>query len=285
MKEFPIPVVTLGPGSQTVEAGPDCLEMPTDMNVYRVPQLDIESDVVLSTAVCAQLGELLERMHAQGYSRTQAVRLDLLGLEPETLDAVSDAFGEGEVSVLLQDDDGETRIQETAFAGVWRVLRQDADGSRIEDAIEACAIPPRVIHMARAGTASELPETALPDGAMNSPAVLSELKSASAACTDGGAAHVINLTLLPLTPPDLQYLGAALGAGTAKLLSRGYGKCRITSTALRDTWWVQYFNGMDKLILNTLEVVDIPEVALAAEEDWRDSLERMHDLIGVLSAH
>jgi len=285
MKDFPIPVVTLGPGSQPVEAGPDCLEMPTDMDVFRPPQMAFESDAVIADAVCAQLRELLARMQAQGFSRSEAVRLDLAGLDPVLLRAVSDALGEGEVAVRMREGDGETLIQESAFAGVWRVLRHDAEGTCVEDVIEVCAIPPRVIAAARSGTGPALTATPLPEGAMNSPALLAELRSASQAARDGAPAHVINLTLLPLTPPDLQYLGEALGPGAATVLSRGYGKCRITSTALRDVWWVQYFNGMDKLILNTVEVVDIPEVALAAEEDWRDSVERIGDLIGVLSAH
>ncbi len=285
MKEFPIPVVALGPGSQPVEAGPECLEMPTDMDVFRPPRMAFESDAVVADGVCAQLRELLGRMQAQGFSRRRAVRLDLAGLDPTLLRALSDALGEGEVAVRMQEGDGETLIQESAFAGVWRVLRHDAAGACVEDVIEACAIPPRVIATARSGAGADIAAPALPDGAMNSPALLAELRSASQASRDEAPAHVINLTLLPLTPEDLQYLGAALGAGTTTLLSRGYGKCRITSTALRDVWWVQYFNGMDKLILNTVEAVDIPEVALAAEEDWRDSIERIGDLIGVLSAH
>ena len=55
------------------------------------------------------------------------------------------------------------------------------------------------------------------------------------------------------------------------------------STALRDTWWVQYFNSMDRPILNTLEVVDVPEVALAAKEDWEDTLERLNEWIAALT--
>jgi hydrogenase-1 operon protein HyaF len=32
---------------------------------------------------------------------------------------------------------------------------------------------------------------------------------------------------------------------------------------------------MDQIILNTIEVVDVPEVALAADEDYQDSIERL----------
>lgn len=281
MRPFPIPVVTLGPGSQPVESGPECIDMPTDMQVFSRPPAEFETDPQLAAAASALLQALLERMQEQGFGRAP-VRLDLRGLPAAQVRAVSDALGEGEVSIVLHTDEGETRIQETAFAGIWRLLRQDDDGTLREDAIEACAIPPRVIAAARAVAQPALAATPPPQGVMNSPALLNELVAASAQCRDGGAAHVLNLTLLPLTQIDVQHLVDTLGPGSTRLLSRGYGKCRIVSTQLRDTWWVQYFNGMDKLILNTVEVVDIPEVALAAAEDWGDSLERLRDLIDVL---
>ena len=42
---------------------------------------------------------------------------------------------------------------------------------------------------------------------------------------------------------------------------------------------MQYFNTMNTLILNTLEVVEAPEVALAAVEDLFDSRERLAELV------
>ena len=63
------------------------------------------------------------------------------------------------------------------------------------------------------------------------------------------------------------------------MISRGFGNCRISSTLARDVWRVQYFNSMNTLILNTIEVVDVPEVALAADEDLCDSRARLAELI------
>jgi hydrogenase-1 operon protein HyaF len=53
----------------------------------------------------------------------------------------------------------------------------------------------------------------------------------------------------------------------------------VSSTVLRNVWRVQYFNNMNTLILNTVEVVDIPEVVKAAREDIEDSLERLRELL------
>ena len=52
---------------------------------------------------------------------------------------------------------------------------------------------------------------------------------------------------------------------------------------VRDVWRVQYFNSMQTLILDTLEVVDVPEVALAAPEDLADSKERLGELVQWMS--
>ena len=78
-------------------------------------------------------------------------------------------------------------------------------------------------------------------------------------------------------------LEQALPVGPVAIISRGFGNCRITSTLARDVWRVQYFNSMNTLILNTLEIVDAPEVALAAVEDLVDSRERLAELVEWMS--
>ena len=72
-----------------------------------------------------------------------------------------------------------------------------------------------------------------------------------------------------------------LGSGSATILSRGYGNCRITSTGTRRVWWVQYFSSQDAMILNTLEVTDVPAVACASQEDLEDSTERLQEILEV----
>jgi len=82
---------------------------------------------------------------------------------------------------------------------------------------------------------------------------------------------------------DTDYLDTMLGRGGVSVLSRGFGNCRITATAYPNVWWVQYFNSMEKLILNSVEVVDVPAVALAAAEDFADSRERLAEWIESLA--
>jgi hydrogenase-1 operon protein HyaF len=46
-------------------------------------------------------------------------------------------------------------------------------------------------------------------------------------------------------------------------------------------WWVKFYNSEDALILNTIEIVDVPEVARAAAEDLADSAERLKEILEI----
>ena len=169
------------------------------------------------------------------------------------------------------------------FCGIWRVCELDADGQLCSDWIEAGPLPEIVLEIAHAAAAPGPAPVALPEGAMNSPALLHEIHSQIRDRKPGSAARVINLTLFPMTPEDHRVLEQALPVGPVAMISRGFGNCRITSTLARNVWRVQYFNTMNTLILNTLEVVEAPEVALAAPEDLQDSRERLAELIAWMS--
>ena len=79
--------------------------------------------------------------------------------------------------------------------------------------------------------------------------------------------------------PDISFLDHQLGTGRLLILSRGYGNCRITNTRMPQCWRVVYYNSQDTVILNTVEVIDMPEVACAAQEDLDDSHERLSEVL------
>ena len=90
---------------------------------------------------------------------------------------------------------------------------------------------------------------------------------------------MINLSLLPMSPSDGKHLGEVLAAGPVRILSRGYGSCRITSTVVRDTWWVQYVNGYGNPMVDSIEITDMPEVAVASAEDIAESAARVKEAL------
>ena len=283
MKDFPLPVRVVGAGSQPAEDEElQYLPMPREMNTFEMPRVPERADPGALRAARTVLAAFAERLAAwDPESAARGPQITLADVPPAVLTLVNEMLGEGEVSIRV---DGERcyRIQESVFTGLWRVCALDAEGRLADDWIEAGPLPTVVTEVARASAASAPPLVNVPPGAMNSPALLTELGSQMSARRAGDAAHVINLTLFPMTPEDHLVMEQALPNGPVAMISRGFGNCHITSTSLRDVWRVQYFNSMKTLILNTVEVVDVPAVALAAPEDLVESRERLVDLIAWL---
>ena len=90
---------------------------------------------------------------------------------------------------------------------------------------------------------------------------------------------VIDLAGLPFAPGELEELEATLGTGELSAKLDALGSSRIRETAYPGVWWVRYTNSMGTLILNTLEITDIPIVACAAQEDLDDSRQRFQELL------
>jgi hydrogenase-1 operon protein HyaF len=284
MKAFPIPVVALGPGTQTEDESLDYLPMPKDMDTYRAPMLPEPEEIagrVAAREVLTLVLDLLDRA-ADGAAGGQ---VGLRGLAAEDLRLVNQVMGEGEASAIVGEDGAalQVRIQESVFAGVWRLMTFNGD-ALVDDAIEVGPIPSLLRAVAQEdGSAMYRPwQGPLPPNVQNAPLLVEEIRDQVARWQTGQAPHVVNLTLLPVTPEDIGYLDHQLGTGRVLLLSRGYGNCRISNTRLPHCWRVVYYNSMDKVILNTVEVVDMPEVAMAAPEDLRDSHERLSDVLGYL---
>ena len=279
MKPFPIPVTIVGPGSQPVEEALEFVRLPEMLSVFRMPAHPVDASAAAIAEARAFLAELHAAASAHRFGGNAVLTRDVTTLSPEALALVNEVFGEGEVAAII--DEPPVRLQETGFPGFWRVRTFDAAGALVSDNVEVAPVPAIVSEAALLGSRCRLAKKPAGPGVMNGPALLTELVAASAR-GEGAPTHVVNLTLLPVTPEDLNWLVGALEVGPVTLLSRGYGNCRITSTGLRHTWWVQYFNNMNHLILNTIEVAAVPDVALAAPEDFSESLHRLGEWLGTL---
>lgn len=276
--------VPTGPGSQDEgDMVLDYMKMPSEMNTYDIPVLPESEDLQRcpeAVKVMDQLQQLLDNYEIGGI--TQSMKLDEM---PERdLDMLNQLFGEGEVGIVITGEQ-EIRIQETVMAGVWRLRCLDANGDVVSETLEVADIPAAVRAYAFEGSqALNVRTDEMPESLLNAPSVLVEIADVSQ--TFNGVApeqpHVINLSLLPFSPEDHSYLSEQTGTGAVTILSRGYGNCRITSTKVNGLWRVQYFNSTDQLILDTLEIIDVPAVACAAVEDLQDSAERLTEIREVL---
>lgn len=277
MHAFPIPVVALGPGSQQEDETLDYLPMPHDMHTYRAPILPEPEDVKDRAEARVWLGRLLQTVQ-DWQARQKTVSLDMSGLAEADQLLIDQVLGEGEVGAQVVGEGGTLTIQESVFAGIWRLRGRDNEGYPYADRVEVGDVPAAV--RIRSGLSSPV---ALPlnPGVVNAQALLTEI--AEQVARPSADTHVINLSLLPFTPEDGAWLDQCLGRGQVTFLSRGYGNCRITATGIARVWWVQFFNSQDALILNTLEITDVPEVARAAPEDLADSAERLKEVLEWIS--
>jgi hydrogenase-1 operon protein HyaF len=176
------------------------------------------------------------------------------------------------------------QAHESVFAGVWRVLQSRAGGV-LRDTIEVAAVPQGLLDAARSDTPRAIGSAvARPADLMNAPGVLDELRHHARRWREGMPPHVVNLTLLPLSPGDRSYLDTELGAGRVLIVARGHGLCRIANTRLPRIWRVSYFNAPDTVVLDTLEIARVPDAACAAPQDLEDSAERIAEVLAWVQA-
>jgi hydrogenase-1 operon protein HyaF len=280
MTSISLPI--FGQGSQPAEqdgVALEYLQMPQEMATYVMPQISAD----LNALDLAQAKIILLKLQ-QNLAAFPSVSgpIELTQMEAGNRQFIDELLGEGEVSVICSGEQS-IRIQESVLAGVWRLQKLNAQRQIINDALEVGIIPQQLSKSAFNGMATQIDTSwaELPLGVMNAPPLLAELNAKIAEYRPGSEAHTINLSLLPQTEQDLEFLAQRLGGGSVTILSRGYGNCRITATGTAFVWWVQYFNSEDTLILNTLEVSDVPSVACASPEDIADSYERLQEILKV----
>lgn len=269
---FTLPPTGFGPGSQPDPEGElQYMAMPSGMRTYSAHLPEVDDPACLAEAL-AFLAELAAACATAGQGGPGA-EFDLAILTPAARRTVADALGQGEVSMKIRGIPA-LMVQESVFAGLWMLAGSGFDRAEVGQVPALSILRAHVPHRPALGSLARRPQ-----GLANAPAILAELLDKSLTWSPGKPAHVINLTLLPHTPEDLDWLAEALGEGAVTVLSRGYGNCRITSCAQARVWRVQFYNSADQLILDTYEVTDMPEVALAGAEDLADSAVRILDVI------
>lgn len=232
-------------------------------------------------ARCPRVAELLPTLVAalatQKAGETSRL-FDLAGYDADEMELIGQVMGEGEVSATVALPEGVVaQIQESVMAGLWRVRFTDASGNQVADYLEVAEVPAAI---ERAAAMTKVLDTLppAPAGAMNVMPLLTEIRDRAAAHVKGAPSHTVTFSLFPMSEADMGFLQDTLGPGPVRMLSRGYGTCRIVATGVRNVWSVQFFNAMDTIVLDTLEIGDVPVTARAAEDDFRDSAERLKEI-------
>ena len=271
--EAPMDGIFLNPGDQD---GLSLLDLPVGLQPKRPPAL--AAGAVASAEVKAFVERILESLH-NVRAADAAIVLDCSRLAVADRRMLADILGEGEVCIVAGGE-GVTQVVESTLTGVWQVLGSGEDGATVVDRIEIGAVPRIVREIALAGAAQPAPlPDPLPEGVMNAPPVIAEAAARAREWQPGVDNHVINFTLLPMNAADAGLIAHCLGQAPLLILSQGYGAARVLSTAVRHIWAVQYMNSTGKIILDTLEIGDVPQAALAAAEDFEDSAKRLAEII------
>lgn len=190
---------------------------------------------------------------------------------------ICDALGRGEVSIRAGDG-GQNEITESVFPGVWHCIFRAETGKILSQTIEVGAIV-RIVRAINLSAPLTPHQSTQSEGIMNGPAVLDEVLQAAQCWRPGMSNHVVNMTLMPFSAQDRIFLMESLGLAPLEIVARNYGACRVLSMAVRHVWAVQYMNSEGKIVLDTLEVGDVPLAAQAAQQDFDDSAIRLQNLL------
>lgn len=271
MANFHLPPQGFGPGSQGTGEELDFMPLPSGMRTYapHVPEVDAGAAPPEALALLSSIADACDLVAVDGQARSVSVA----ELAPAARALLAETLGQGEVSMKLRGVPA-IAVQESVFAGVWVLAGEGVDRVEIAPypalAFSRAHVPHRPALGAQAFRGAQV---------VNAPALLAELQDRSARWKAGDGVHTINLSLLPHTEEDLVWLAEATGEGAVTVLSRGYGNCRVTATALAHVWRVQFYNSTDALILDTYEVSAMPEVVIAATEDLTDSAGRIREVL------
>jgi hydrogenase-1 operon protein HyaF len=271
MANFHLPPVGFGPGSQGTGEELDFMPLPSGMRTYAPHVPEVEPGAAPQTALTLldDIAAACDLTAIDGQSRS----VDVSGLDATARALLAETLGQGEVAMKLRGVPA-VAVQESVFAGVWVLKGEGVDRVEIAPYPTLAFTRAHVPHRPALGAAAFRGAQVV-----NAPALLVELEDRSRAWELGAEVHVINLSLLPHTEEDLIWLAEATGEGAVTVLSRGYGNCRVTATALAHVWRVQFYNSTDALILDTYEVTEMPEVVIAAPEDLADSAERIREVL------
>jgi hydrogenase-1 operon protein HyaF len=97
----------------------------------------------------------------------------------------------------------------------------------------------------------------------NAPPLLRELAEQVKRLLETGESSAIDLSALPLTPTDLDWLREKLGAGEIAVTLQASGESTLNETACPGIWWVTHRNEQGAVTSQFIEVAFVPELVKA----------------------
>jgi len=116
----------------------------------------------------------------------------------------------------------------------------------------------------------------------NAPPLLRELLEQVRRLLATGEPSAIDLSALPLTPADLDWLRDKLGAGEISVILRANGESTLNETGCPGVWWVTHRNEQGAVTSQFIEVAFVPELVKAHPHDVAIGQEQLELMISEL---
>jgi hydrogenase-1 operon protein HyaF len=116
----------------------------------------------------------------------------------------------------------------------------------------------------------------------NAPPLLHELLEMVHRLLETGETSAIDLSALPLTPADLDWLREKLGSGEIRATLQANGESTLDETACPGVWWVTHRNEQGAVTAQFLEVAFVPELVKAHPQDVAIGQEQLELLMSDL---
>lgn len=113
----------------------------------------------------------------------------------------------------------------------------------------------------------------------NAPPLLRELSELLRKLLETGESSAIDLSALPLTPADLDWLREKLGEGEIAVTLQANGESTLNETACSGVWWVTHRNEQNRVTAQFIEVAFVPELVKAHPQDVETGSEYLELLI------
>lgn len=97
--------------------------------------------------------------------------------------------------------------------------------------------------------------------------LLHEISERLGRLLESGEPAAIDLSALPLTPADLDWLHEKLGEGEIAVTLQANGESTLNETACPGVWWVTHHNEQGTVISQFIEVAFVPELVKAHPQD------------------
>ncbi|MBU4499425.1 MAG: hydrogenase expression/formation protein [Thiobacillus sp.] len=116
----------------------------------------------------------------------------------------------------------------------------------------------------------------------NAPPLLHEISELLRHLLATGETAAIDLSALPLTPADLDWLHDKLGEGEIAVTLQASGDSTLNETACPGVWWVTHHNEQGAVTSQFIEVAFVPELVKAHPQDVASGQEYLELMIADL---